>query len=664
MKFIKIFIVFFTVSFLPLSCKKANRQTVSLEREPSSVSHRGPANTLANPFFYPNFSGNPYTLPQGTAIQPVCFNPNSPLCFNQWMSQAIPLQVSQAGQAGQFNYFVPSFIPKSGSLINPERDSDWERVRLPRLSRRDRHSETRVFYSNKKDPEKIIQVETHPETGKKTTTSGSVAYVNTEDIAETSPSGQSESARESGQSQSAGKSRESDQPQSTRKSNKADQSQSARESGPSSKTGSDPPVQVEGDQSPSAGAVPVSDPEIIPGDQPTTRTEDSPTTQFAPMLRPQNLSQETDTPSERDVSLQEESGDSHSDTGSRQYETNKATPALPAQAVKEIKEGCFVIDKQIDAGTEAHFCEECIKDTDKNKNFIALMETGDFLTKLKDHLSTVMSDSRKKVIAQIAGETLSNDGKTEICSPNTHLKYIIQNFEDTCQYKGGFKQFFKDKLCESCKKGIPMELMTAMMSIESGGRCTAINNDGEKSAGLFQIDGKQHQCTPDHTKGSTKNTTCLKKINNNWSNSIDILSSIFKQTNGKKPDRPCSDWLSMTPKQRDTFRRAVSGYNGGAGWVTQSLYYGRENPSSYTTNKRGDRKTDKASWEELRAFYFITQFKYKRGRKLDNTLKNLAHTEAVLGREVKNSPPGMIEIWSQYKSNFLKNNPKFQCPTK
>ena len=47
----------------------------------------------------------------------------------------------------------------------------------------------------------------------------------------------------------------------------------------------------------------------------------------------------------------------------------------------------------------------------------------------------------------------------------------------------------------------------------------------------------------------------------------------------------------------------------------------------------------------------------KLGREEKHNLSNLSHTEAILGREVKGSPVGMIEVWSQYKRNFLKTNP-------
>ena len=74
----------------------------------------------------------------------------------------------------------------------------------------------------------------------------------------------------------------------------------------------------------------------------------------------------------------------------------------------------------------------------------------------------------------------------------------------------------------------------------------------------------------------------------------------------------------------------------------------------------GRARKSTVSWEELRYYFLMEKLLqedkegYKTGRRDSATLSNLAHVEAVLGREAKGSPPGIVEYWSQY----VKDNPK------
>ena len=346
------------------------------------------------------------------------------------------------------------------------------------------------------------------------------------------------------------------------------------------------------------------------------------------------------------------------------YQTKRDTIALPASGGEEVKHGCFRVSK-IDVQTEASFCSECIRDTPENEYFNSLLEKNSFSSKLKEYLSKIKTKSTRKVNSQIHG-SLSGDGANQICSPTDKLEVIIGNFEKTCppynQEGRGFKEFFGKYLCKSCKEGIPIELMMGMMSIESGGKCTAINTSGEKSAGLFQVDGNQHSCKKGYQKTTKRNTQCLSKIGNNWNKSTEILSIFYKGTNGKNIKKPCKNWIDMDSKDRDAFRRAVAGYNGGY-WFLNSIRAAKNNTLEDRTKFGMKYKKDDSTWEEIRSFYFIQHIHRNSNftrRNLSDDISNLAHTEAILGREVKNSPPGMIEIWSQYKREFLKENPN-QC---
>ena len=343
-------------------------------------------------------------------------------------------------------------------------------------------------------------------------------------------------------------------------------------------------------------------------------------------------------------------------------EISSDTLALSAGAVTEIQTGCLAIDKR-DIKTEAEFCLECIRENNSYFKSLLRSETG-FLKSLKDYLNTVSNESKVKVVNQIPGKELSTDRIKEICSPAQTLQDIIKNFEDTCppyNKKGGFKKFFEESLCKSCKKGVPIELMTALMSIESSGRCTARNdNSREDSAGLFQVNSQIHACTEGHTAGTKKNTECLMDINNNWNKSIEILiDDFYNKTNRKPLTTPCKDWLDMNPSERDAFRRAVAGYNGSY-WILDNIRASKQDRND-NTRFGSSYKNDTSNWEEIRAFYFTRNILGSGGRSEEFNLSNLAYTEAILGREVKGGHVGMIEIWSQYKRNFLKENKDFQC---
>ena len=622
-------LVFFTHGF------SLGNPPAPLNRDPAFM-NPSPMNP-APPFFYPNFSGTPYVLPQGYSIQPVCFNPNSPLCFNQWMNQSIPLSVGQSGLPNQFSYFLPTFIPKGPSSFNPEEDSNWQRISLPRLSKKDRYSETRVFYSNKQNPEQIAKVEVNPDTQEQTVILGSVAYVNVEDI-EQAEADDSEDSTDSESSQSGAVS-------SGASSTPSVDSRGVISSGDS-----------ESDSVPSGGSQSGTVPSVGSRGAVSSGSSPTPTT---------------------DISMND-------------LQTARDTEALPGQAVREIKPGCFVIDKKL-TSTEADHCFECVRQTSENNTFNSLKQNQDFLSKIKTYLSKVSRSSKNKFDNQIPG---SLSGANKICAPQETLRLIIDNFEKTCPNpyngKGAFESFFKDSFCKSCQEGVPIELMMGMMSLESAGRCYAVaSNPLEKSAGLFQVDSDQHTCTSRHKKKTPANIKCLKNPINNLNKALDILTDHYAKTNpNPNPKAECKDWMSLSPAERDSWRRGVSAYNGGPGWVTRAIRSGRNSGTLYDTSylsgthreRNAKEKKDTASWEELRLLYFIEKlspgnsgagplpkcrsFLQKdhggTGRQLCLTVSNLAHTEAILGREISGSPPGMIEVWAQYKKDFLKENP-IQC---
>ncbi len=353
------------------------------------------------------------------------------------------------------------------------------------------------------------------------------------------------------------------------------------------------------------------------------------------------------------------------------FETAQDGYAVPATREEPKKGGeeeeCLSLEGIED--TEAGFCAECTKDS----SALSLLVKEGFLSKIKTKLKEV----RQKVIGKIKNTILIS----QICSPKTSLKLIIQNFNRTCP--GEFKDFFKKAYCESCKKGVPPEIMMAMMSIESAGNCPATaSNEREESAGLFQVNSRVHQCRNlkghAHEMGTASNLKCLKNPINNLNSAVKILVSDSYNKVNPQPLKTgqCPSWQSLPEDEKDGWRRGVSAYNSGAMWVVRAIQAVRDRRTLEDTRylvKSSDRwkyKKDKASWEELREFYFVEKFspgnKRSRsgkttGRQLKWTVSNLAHTEAVLGRSGEVSGLSMVNLWDQYTNKFLREN-KNPCP--
>ena len=351
---------------------------------------------------------------------------------------------------------------------------------------------------------------------------------------------------------------------------------------------------------------------------------------------------------------------------------NKDSYALPATNKTPNPAGCFSfhLPDDKDGKTEAGYCLTCEQDDEAEPIVSTLIEDSpNFLRNMRLLLKKVDRKTYRKLRSQVGrGVNLA-----KICSPEKALEAIIQNFNRSCPkpYKNNFKSFFIDTHCASCKKGIPPEIMLAMMSVESAGRCPAhLRNEREDSVGLFQINSKSHQCRDFkgkvYRRNTRKNNKCLRDPINNLNKGIDILADHYARVNPQAIDRSeCKSWTEMDLKEKDLWRRGVSAYNSGPDWVVRAIESAR-NPRTLKNTAhlisrygRSQFRRDSASWENLRVYYFIEKLSpsnYRRsGRQVKLTLSNLAHTEAVLGRNIKNSS-GMVDIWAKYKQQFLADN--------
>ena len=336
------------------------------------------------------------------------------------------------------------------------------------------------------------------------------------------------------------------------------------------------------------------------------------------------------------------------------------THAFPAQTTKEAQEGCFVFEKE-SPSTEADYCYTCqYLPADKEDN-------------LKVFFNEVKIKAKNKTL-----NARSNQNKTyeeQICSAETTLKKFIKNFNnerskceiDKVYSSAGetitnisdsavdkFEAFFEISYCASCSQDIPVELMMAMMSVESVGKCNARSPTNDW--GVLQINiPAGHKCVGTDLKEIThidKKTCFLNPINNLYS-SINVVKDYRDNKPWKTFINPSNielstttldqcnknSWLNLDPQQRDVWRRLVSGYNSGPGHIPKV----------------------EGNWEILREKYFDENLlsgknSTQTGRSKDNTRLNLVYTEAILGRETdtRDGPPSLVEIWHQYKLDFIK----------
>lgn len=614
------------------------------------------------PVFVPDFSGAPMPLSAGTAVLPLCSSPMDPLCLSQWSQQAMPLAVypGPAGHSPNFQYFFPTLIPSEIATESPIGDKDWEfwrpsssfRKKRRRRSRdrEDKKAESatvqRVFYRSKSNSNQVRIVETNGR-GEQTTLAKNDGLKSKEDIQEFVPVDENPVGDESWEVWTP---------------DFQEEEPSVRQAIYVSRANPEKVKAVitsdTGQQTVQSGTVRM----VAERDITVVKLDGS-----AKGLDGGGAKESVE------GTTSQKSEDKKSDTvtiqpAQRVYRIAQDSHALPV-TTKQVRAGCFVMDKP--AETEAGFCFECVRNVGEDEPVLsALAENEGFWRGIRGFLEKVVLGSERKIQAQTVGQ-----GSVEkICSPETSLKGIIKNFNETCPepYTNNFDKFFKKTQCESCRKGIPVEIMMAMMSIESGGKCPIvgeINPRAETSAGLFQINAKVHQCQDAegnlYQKNSEENIQCLKDPVNNLNKSVDILSNHYKQVNGKNPPSECKPWMEMSPSEQDKWRKGVSAYNGGPKWVNRAIHSANDprtlKDTSFLLSKTGPYEgKDDSTWEDLRIYYFLEKLSpgniISSGRRDSNTVSNLAHTEAVLGRNIQGSVPSMVEIWAQYKQVLLKKN--------
>ncbi len=724
--------------------------------------------------FTPDFSANPVPIPAGTNLIPLCSNPMDTInCFAQWSQQAIPLAVNtHPNILPNMQLFVPTFMPSNVSPVfftkNSIDNTNWKTYDFPSVSsskkrsRSSRRSLRKDRVKRKKTKKvKALREEITVDSGKennskssnqkpvtsetKALNSGVEKTATDTDRDRKAPnSGVEKTATDTDRDRKAPNSGVEKTATDTDRDRKAldsgvektatntDRDRKALDSGvektatnteavskPKTITQilqvstTDPPAKFRLLEEDENGNIKVSEGQTgyIPADD--MEVIKISTASFSPKPSALPVKENVPPPPMPSKPQKKLLGAGVS------AQAKKSTSFFPA-AIKEVQSGCFVIDRE-KTKTEAGFCFDCnLALSNQGKNVVEQI-----IKVLGERLSIIDKKSLDKQVVKL-GEGGVNTVK--ICSPEVSLKEIIKNFEKTCPspYRD-FKKFAQKTYCESCKRGVAPEIMLAMMSIESAGKCAAVGTLNEKSreqsVGLFQVDSSQHQCL-DNKKRGDANLQCLKNPINNLNTSIDILIKHYSEVNVEPfKQNKCKDWLKMNPTERDSWRRAVAAYNGGPGWISR-VFYAAENIDKTLKNtdylnfthtfkttrqcktvemcikKRSDSICDKIrkhyentplrqiskncwgmidflkrkennssiwkmDWEELRAYYFLEKLspgnKRGTGRQTRWNESNLAHTEAVLGREAGNKSisRGMAELWREY---ITKNKFKDSCP--
>ena len=329
-------------------------------------------------------------------------------------------------------------------------------------------------------------------------------------------------------------------------------------------------------------------------------------------------------------------GNGHSTGGIEdiQVTTREATVGVSGRAssIEATEVECVYMREE---EAEAYSCTECTLPQAGEGSLSDLM--GKDFEDVMLLMSTVSKRARDKLYISL---NLPDRPRT-ICSPQSVLRQVFRNFNRTCQPLN-FDQFFNLLYCDSCgkKNKVPPEVMLAMMTIESAGKCQAKNdgsaqNTNEVSMGLFQVNAKVHSCLGRHRVKTKANTRCLASAKNSLKMGLKIITEGYELVNRSSPQ--CGGrWSQMDRQEKDNWRRAVSAYNGSPRWV------GRAERSI-------GRPLSTLQWKDLRAIKFYEKLREGgRGRRKDLTISNLAHVEAVLGSSEQHSLKGVVDYWAMW----------------
>lgn len=242
---------------------------------------------------------------------------------------------------------------------------------------------------------------------------------------------------------------------------------------------------------------------------------------------------------------------------------------------------------------------------------------------------------------------------------NGDLDALSRNVQSSC----GFSVSELTSMVKTRAKtaGIPAEILLALMTQESSGKCFVLNSetDDTQSVGLFQINTKGSRfprCT-EAQKNQLRGVGAANKLEQgprcleNPIVNLEEAIRIVKLNKSYLTRNPPKGFDSKALNETDLWRLVASSYNGGARWALTA----KEDLEKF--NKVNGTNLNPHSWEDLRLFYlrswlgrnddkqFFETTTARRSRK--NSISNLAYAENLFGRPaVSRQQKTLAQLWT------------------
>jgi hypothetical protein len=236
------------------------------------------------------------------------------------------------------------------------------------------------------------------------------------------------------------------------------------------------------------------------------------------------------------------------------------------------------------------------------------------------------------------------------------VSHIINNFNKTCD-PTKFDKYYEHLKSQALKNNIPVDIVLGLMTQESSGKCMAQHNEhnGTASIGLFQINtGTSTIKSCVSQTGVAVPRSCLNNPFTNLDEAIRVLRQKFKRVNSRYPVGNPKDMVHLDKSSRDNWRKTLSAYNGGEGYVFQGYTDINKFNSTYGTD------LDPDAWE-IRRIFMLRNAIEKRGGKIlgkevgqkyrrstRNSLNNLSYVDSIIPSEDSLNNQGHSTRWSNY----------------
>ncbi len=240
--------------------------------------------------------------------------------------------------------------------------------------------------------------------------------------------------------------------------------------------------------------------------------------------------------------------------------------------------------------------------------------------------------------------------KEHVLKSNNNLCEVVNNYNQTCS-PPPFEDFLQTLQSEAEKSNIPPNLVLALMTKESSGRCEAekLEQNSSKSIGLFQLNDKYH--TDKKTCFDKRNPNCITHPINNLKRGIKELASKYKRVNSFPPIKYPSgtNWNNLGNQSKDFWRKALLAYNGGEGYVDQARADLINFNGTHKTNFNNERWKDhklflfRMALEDNWNFWTSNNYKYKRSTEL--AISNLIFAETIAGEDGDEN--SLVKMWEQ-----------------